>query len=220
MKPKSYYENIRPEVALLLDETTKNDRSLKVLELGCGQGRFKKHFAPDVEYWGIEPDHYSAIVAESIGIQVICAPLDECESKLPLAYFDLIICNDVIEHLADERHAFRWIATRLKPDGQVLGSVPNVRFIRNLAHIMLLKDWKYERSGVRDHTHLRFFTLKSIKRTLADHFDVVRLEGINKLRESRLVRKLPLEIGARLLGKDTLFGQIAFLARTKTYPPQ
>ena len=42
-------------------------------------------------------------------------------------------------------------------------------------------DWKYENSGIRDKTHLRFFTKKSIIRMFNDfNYKIISLDGINK----------------------------------------
>jgi len=50
MKPESnYYQFIRPEMAKFIERPYK-----KILEIGCGEGRFRDHFSDDHEYWGVE----------------------------------------------------------------------------------------------------------------------------------------------------------------------
>ncbi len=48
----------------------------------------------------------------------------------------------------------------------MVGSVPNVRYFKNLFDLLVLRDWDYKDSGVLDRTHLRYFTLKSLRRSL------------------------------------------------------
>ena len=51
-------------------------------------------------------------------------------------------------------------------DGYVLLSIPNVRYYRVLRDLILRGEWAYSDSGILDNTHLRFFTLKEIKKLL------------------------------------------------------
>jgi 2-polyprenyl-3-methyl-5-hydroxy-6-metoxy-1,4-benzoquinol methylase len=41
-----------------------------------------------------------------------------------LADFDVVVCSDVLEHIADEEAAFEWLALRLRPEGHLLVHVP------------------------------------------------------------------------------------------------
>jgi hypothetical protein len=60
-----------------------------------------------------------------------------------------------------------------------MGSVPNVRYYRNLWSLVVQKDWKYEDWGILDRTHQRFFTQKSLNRTLCEHgFQILDLRAI------------------------------------------
>ena len=94
--------------------------------------------------------------------------------------FDVVVCNDVIEHMADHDKFLRDIKGKLAFNGCLVGSVPNVRYFGNLFKLLAKKDWKYEDQGVLDRTHLRFFTEKSLSRTFCDNGYIVNeLRGIN-----------------------------------------
>jgi len=103
------------------------DRSLRVLEVGCGQGGFGARLAQQYAYVGLEPDATSASVAvqrlaEAGGrgevrqgdLSVLAA--DET--------YDLVCAFEVIEHIEDDHDAMRSWADRVRPGGSVLLSTP------------------------------------------------------------------------------------------------
>ena len=77
-----------------------------------------------------------------------------------------MVCNDVIEHMADHDRFLRQIRGHIAPGGVLIGSVPNMRHYRALFELLVLRDWDYRDSGVLDRTHLRFFTARSLRRSL------------------------------------------------------
>jgi len=176
------------------------ERRRRALEIGCGEGRFIGSLIGLEESWGIEPSD-AADIARTRLTQVYRATFDDVESRLPLSYFDLIICNDVIEHLPDHSSFFSTIGKHLTPDGTIIGSTPNVRLYNNFFEYLLEKDWNYRDWGVLDRTHLAFFTRKSFQRALEQHgFSVLRLEGINTdFRCSNSLRAWTYLIAARAL---------------------
>lgn len=152
----------------------------KVLEIGCGEAVFSGGIEVATEIWGIEPDAGAAEIARSRLDRVINGTFEDALAELPLRYFDTVICNDVIEHMADHDRFFETIKSHLSRDGVLVGSIPNVRYYRNLFSLVLAKDWEYQDAGVLDRTHLRFFTEKSLRRTLRSHgFRLEEMRGIN-----------------------------------------
>jgi len=76
--------------------------------------------------------------------------------------FDCIVLADVLEHLRDP-----WsLLTRLQPyladDGTVVASIPNVGHYPIILGLVRHR-WRYTPEGVLDRTHLRFFTLETIR---------------------------------------------------------
>ncbi|HEX3538476.1 MAG TPA: class I SAM-dependent methyltransferase [Stellaceae bacterium] len=152
----------------------------KVLEIGCGEGRFSGGIADAAETWGIEPHAGAARAAQSRFHKVINASFEASLAELPPRYFDTVICNDVIEHMPDHDWFLETIKTYMSPSGVLVGSIPNVRYYRNLFDLVLAKDWQYQDQGILDRTHLRFFTEKSLRRTLRAHgFEIAAMRGIN-----------------------------------------
>jgi len=91
-----------------------------------------------------------------------------------------------------------------------------MRHVDNLMHILLERDFRYEDFGVRDRTHLRFFTRLSAVRFLEEcDLEVVHVEGINERWYSpKLWRRLTYRVLWRHI-EDTRFVQFAFVARPR-----
>jgi len=202
-----YYSQSRSEVAQFLPT-----RYEKVLEIGCGEGNFRSNLNENCEYWGVEPVRDVAARAEKRLSKVLNGTFDEVYDQLPDDYFDLIICNDVIEHIADTDDFLKNIKRKMKKDSYIVGSIPNVRELNNLIGVLFKKDWEYKEAGILDKTHLKFFTEKSLKKTFVSNgFTIENFFGINEIS----VRPTsPKQFAALFLiylfGKDTKFPQFGF----------
>ncbi len=169
-----YFGADRHEVASLLPTAYS-----RVLEVGCASGGFSQHLSLPCESWGIEPNPLAAAAAKERMGRVLVGTYDEVASQLPDGHFDLVICNDVIEHMVDHDAFLEAIKKKMVRGGVIVGSIPNIRHITALAKLLIARDWPYSESGILDRTHLRFFTAKSLRRTLDGHaYDVEVLRGL------------------------------------------
>ncbi len=184
----------------------------KVLEVGCAEGGFRKHFPEECEYWGVEMNPDAAAKALQSLDKVLVGTFQNVAQQIPENYFDVVICNDVIEHMEDHAAFIESLKANLNSGGVLVGSVPNVRFQKNLIELLVRRDWEYKDEGILDRTHLRFFTEKSLRRGLQETgFTIQSLAGINSL----LKRKISLRSVLRwllvfLLGRDTQYRQFGF----------
>lgn len=202
-----YYGNPRPELQPLVPKNAE-----RVLELGCGDGSFAKAYCEGkkIEYWGIELEKSAAAKATHLH-KVISKRAEEALAELPERHFDLLVCNDVLEHLPNPEATLRALHTKLKPGAQLFLSVPNVRFLPVLLELFLKKDFRYRDEGVLDRTHLRFFTEKSLQRFIQDSgFELQLLKGINSRANLAFCLGNVLTLGAF---SDTQFPQFVALAR-------
>lgn len=172
-----YYSHPRPEMLRFLPKTSR-----RVLELGCAEGAFaaavKDHTGAEV--WGIELNEQAAEHAASVIDRVLVGDASDRISELPDDYFDAIVCNDVLEHLVDPLAILTRLRYKLKPDGVVVASIPNIRYLPALSKVVFRKDFPQDDFGIFDRTHLRFFTRKSIVRMFRKAgFTVQRIKGIN-----------------------------------------
>ena len=155
-KDQSYYSNNRPEMFAFVQGTP-----LKILEIGCGKGRFRDNFDYNVEYWGVEPCISAAEQSKGILTRTLIGRYDDVKDEIPNKYFDLIVCNDVIEHMTDPRFFLRDIRNKLADGGSMIVSVPNVRNAVTLFDLIIRGDFQYVTAGVLDYTHFHLFTMKS-----------------------------------------------------------
>lgn len=154
----------------------------RVLEVGCASGGFAEHLRPGCEVWGVEPDARAAHAACRRLHRVLTGVYDAVAGDLPEGYFDLVICNDVIEHMSDHDRFLEDIKRKMRPGAALVGSLPNVRHLTALYKLLIARDWPYSSSGILDRTHLRFFTAKSIRRCLAEHgYHIERFAGLGSI---------------------------------------
>lgn len=78
----------------------------------------------------------------------------------------MIVCGDVLEHLRDPLRVFTGLNRYLVPGGKVVVSVPNIAHVA-IRVMLLFGSFEYMERGILDRTHLRFFTLRSFRRFLA-----------------------------------------------------
>lgn len=172
-----YYIQPRPEMLPLVPENAR-----RVLELGCAEGAFAASVKRRTggEVWGMEFSPEVAERASAVIDHVLVGDIDENIAELPEGYFDAIVCNDVLEHLVNPVVTLTRLRSKLTPDGVVVASIPNIRYIPALSKIVFRRDFPQKDFGVFDRTHLRFFTRKSMKRMFKTAgFKMQLMQGIN-----------------------------------------
>lgn len=217
---EDYYQHTRPEVAAFLPEMLG-----KALEIGCGEGSFSVHLKEAEEYWGVEPvAEVAELAKKNVPTQVLTGIYDEAHNDLPDDYFDLVICNDVIEHMTSHDDFFEKIQKKMKSGGCLVGSIPNIRYLPVLVGLLWKRDWEYEESGVMDRTHFRYFTSKSLQRSFEDHgLEIEKFAGINSITSVKETPKMALrsfflkisDLVTFKTQNDTLYQQFAFRVSKK-----
>lgn len=96
-----------------------NRRSLDVLDAGCGTGislSWLRRYSAPKEVVGIDVSEHALAFCRGRGHDHVAEASVE---DLPYddASFDLIVCNDVIQHLRDDRQALREFHRVLRPNG-------------------------------------------------------------------------------------------------------
>lgn len=152
-------------------------RDQEILDVGCGEGHFAALIArAGNRVVGIDCLPEAARAGEME--QYISADLDSGLAGARLALgqrrFDLIMLQDVLEHLRSPEQMLEDCKSFLCPHGRVAVSVPNVANI-TVRLSLLFGRFEYRPRGILDRTHLRFFTRQSARRLLeACGYEVIK----------------------------------------------
>jgi methionine biosynthesis protein MetW len=135
----------------------------RVLDVGCGTGSLTQivRSVCDAEILGVEPDPSRVEKARSRGVNVREGYLDR-QLIVELGRFDILLFADILEHLPNPQAMLLLARDALKPGGSIIISVPNVAHWSVRANL-LRGNFHYEPSGIMDATHLRWFTIGTIK---------------------------------------------------------
>lgn len=174
-KPE-YFQYSRLEMLAFVPDGTRTS-----LEVGCGAGKFSSNLARrGIECWGIEPEGAAYEEALKNGVKCLPGLFQDQLDNLPKNYFDIVVFNDVLEHMSDPWEALILTKSLLREGGHVVASIPNILYFPAFTDLVITRNFKYTEGGIFDKTHLRFFT----KRSIVDFFEscgfeVKKIEGIH-----------------------------------------
>lgn len=157
-EPLGYFDHGRHELLEFVPAS-----AVHILDIGCGCGCFGKVIKQKQKsiIVGIDIARKAIIQARKNIDYTIHADLGAFDFSTLKTDFDLIIFADILEHMRDPLDLFIRATSRLKHDGQVICSVPNI------AHPQIINElhkgmFRYTEAGILDKTHLRFFSQTSI----------------------------------------------------------
>jgi 2-polyprenyl-3-methyl-5-hydroxy-6-metoxy-1,4-benzoquinol methylase len=155
----AYFSTVRSEIAPYLPL-----RPSRVLDIGCGDGAtllwLKSQGLAD---WTCGVDINAEVLerARAGGVDlVVQGALDELALPIAPESIDVILCLDVLEHLADPWTVAQGLTRLLRAGGVLIASIPNVQSLRVIAPLLAGR-WTYRDCGILDQGHLRFFTRRS-----------------------------------------------------------
>ena len=164
-KNDQYYQGVRTDLIELAPSING-----AVFEIGCAEGNTLEYLRSKFNCTVAGVDYCDSAVntAQAKGLNVRKCDLN----KEPLPFleteFDYILVGDVLEHLYDPWQILKDLSLRLKDNGRLLISIPNVKHYYILRDLILKDQWEYQESGLLDITHVRFFTLTSIKKLIEE----------------------------------------------------
>ena len=147
----------------------------KILDVGCADGKLLGPFVKKHEIWGIDISSRFVKFAKQKGIRAKIGDL-ELGIPFPNRFFDVIVVHHVLEHILATDIFLAQCNRVLKNDGVMLLTFPNVNSPISL--ILLLLDYPLYMGARYRSTHVRDFTLRTVKIALLNNgFVVERVFG-------------------------------------------
>lgn len=158
----------------------------RILDLGCATGRLAEALRLDGHHVvGVDVDK-----CEGVGERVDEFYQADLANGIPPEVgegFDVVLAADVLEHLPEPQRLLAEIREVLGPRGVLLASVPNFGHWYPRLRVLAGR-FDYDRRGILDRGHLRFFTRASFERLVTDSGYRIR---------RRTATGLPFEVTAR-----------------------
>jgi SAM-dependent methyltransferase len=162
----------------------------KIFENGCGLGSYMYRLTMPENYTvGLDVEFERTLEAHQQNERILCG----VGEHLPFEndFFDLILSNEVIEHVQSDKHAVQEIVRTLKPGGRLVLFCPN-------------RGYGFETHGIFWHGEYHFGNIpfvnylpRKLRDKLAPHVNVYTRRDLN-----RLFAGLPVKI----ITRRTIFG--------------
>ena len=95
-----------------------------MLDIGCGDGQsLLESKILGLDSYGTEKDKNVKKIAKKLNLKIYFG--QQIENAFPGIYFDIIVLNQVFEHIPDPSKLFNEIKNKLKPNGKVIVVIPN-----------------------------------------------------------------------------------------------
>ena len=181
-----WYKARRQVLAELIRRLAQPPPNAAILEIGCGTGHNLSMLGQFGHVDALELDDEVRSVAETrLGREVMSGPLPEL-AGVPQRHYDLIGAFDVIEHIDDDHSALASIASRLKPGGKLVMTVPAHR-------------WMWSAHDVVNH-HKRRYSKRALKRLIAA--SPLRLEASGYFNSLLFPVAVAERLSSKIRGKD------------------
>jgi 2-polyprenyl-3-methyl-5-hydroxy-6-metoxy-1,4-benzoquinol methylase len=207
----------------LLDSSHPSGAQIRVLDLGCGAGTPSKVLMQDTNRYSVVGADLSESALSAYVEATGRSGVQLDAQRLPFAdgSFDVVVSDDVVEHLVDTDSYAHEIRRVLVPGGWLFLSTPNLAaWFNRLALLAGMQpaftevsfEKVFGRHGSDIVGHLRIFTSKSIQQFLEHHgFDCVDVRGA---RFDALPRSLA-KVDAAFARMPSLAGNTVIAARRR-----
>ena len=182
-----WYRGRRKILAELVRREANLPPGARILEIGCGSGHNLAMLSGFGHVDGLElDDEMRALSEKRLGRKIMRSPLPEL-GEVEDSHYDLIGAFDVIEHIDDDVAAVAAIATKLKPGGKFVMTVP--------AH-----PWMWTAHDVANH-HKRRYSKQSLTALITA--SPLRLEKIGYFNSLLFPLAVAERAASKLRGKDS-----------------
>jgi ubiquinone/menaquinone biosynthesis C-methylase UbiE len=140
----------------------------KILDIGGATGKNLKFYFDDKSYsfYVVDISKEALKNAQKNGFKTTCINLENSALPFPDNFFNLVIAQELIEHLYDSELLLREVIRILKRNGIFYLTTPNIVSLPDRLRTLL----GYKPGCMlSDNTHIRFFTHHNIKCLLKKH---------------------------------------------------
>ena len=167
------YDALAHDIDVLAAKAAQAGRRLAVLDIGCGRGaasvhlHAKPHFATiDIDATDIDAKYE---VDTSLYRSIFYGNLTKGYPELPAASYDVVICEQVLEHLPDLEIPMATIGRLVRPGGRAFVGVPIFLPPLHVARRYLVPIFDRWSGHKGKRTHIQAFTLANFKAALLAH---------------------------------------------------
>ncbi len=116
-------------------------QALSILDVGLGQGadllNIQKELATKPELHGVESYPDNIKIAAKNGITTVMMDVERDRLPYADAFFDVVVCNQVLEHAKDIFFMLSEMIRVLKPSGKLIIGVPNLASLHNRISLLV-----------------------------------------------------------------------------------
>ena len=194
----------------------------RILDLGCGQGHLTEAMRQTLnsaEFTGLDYSISAIEYAHDHFPDIDFAVGDAYDGPYSKGYFDVVVCNNLWEHVPDPLHLLSSIKGFLKPDGYVIVSTPSRYRVGNLMRILRGKPVAF----MSEH-HVTEYTVGQVIEQFA--YGGFKVEAISSRPismgswKSKLVRKLFAAWVSRVGSHHQLEATVFYLAKKVPSPTE
>ena len=142
----------------------------RILELGCAAGRLGERYKqlhPEVYWVGVDLNDQALRLAATRLDATHRLDVDAGDLSVVGADFDCVVFGNLLEHLKCPETLLNALQKVTTPEATLVCCIPNMGHI-SVIERFLMGDISYEREGLLDATHLRFFSHRSLFKMLLD----------------------------------------------------
>jgi len=187
-----YIDNDKVRLKFILKNI--EDKNLDILDIGCWDGSYAFRYKKSSnKIYGIESSKTAAKKAEKKGIIVEQGYFPE-DNLFKNKKFDIIVAGEIIEHVFDTEKFLTTIKGKLKENGKLILTTPNIASLpRRVLLLLGINPMIEYRAEVG---HIRYFTFSNLRNMLKElgfeivkeSSDVINFSGDGKFYDTNLVK--------------------------------
>lgn len=149
----------------LMNSVAAKDQTIRILDIGCGEGHItgeiQKAF-PKADIHALDYSFSAISKAYRLFPGILFSVADALKSPYPEGPFDIVVCNNLWEHVSDPLGLLMRMKAVLKPRGFVIISTPSRYHTQNLIRVILGRSVK-----MMSKHHITEYTVGQVHEQLA-----------------------------------------------------